>query len=410
MITWHGICAATVRLPRLVEPAALLTLGLASTLALANAPKCETEAAVTTLYSFGAFRGDGVMPQAAPFLASDGNLYGTTIVGGSEDVGTIYKVTPAGEETILLSFQGGIDGINGVAPTTSLIQGSDGALYGTSTVARGTEGTVFKITLAGAFAALNELFGNGCNANTLLQGSDGDFYGTTSASDCKSEGTVFKMTTAGQLSTLHSFSGSDGAYPGGALVQGADGNYYGTTILGGAGAGTFFRVSPSGIFTSLYSFTWANYEPFILIAGPNGSFYGASSSSVFQLTPYIVIVHEGDRYVQETYYAATTLHAFSTGYLTSLIMGSDGYLYGTADYDAGEYGTIFRMAPGGGSFSTLFTFDASTGSQPMGIIEGSDGNFYGTTSGVGDTSYPGSAGTVFAMTLACVPPSTGTKR
>jgi uncharacterized repeat protein (TIGR03803 family) len=217
--------------------------------------RITTGGAETVLYSFGASTSDGLQPYAVLFEDNEGNLYGTTNAGGAYHSGTVFKFA-AGVESLLHSFSGGsgIAGLtdDGASPVSALIQGSDGNFYGT-TGAGGAyhAGTVFRITPAGAQTVLYSFFGNygaldsddgaGPVAALVLAG-DGNFYGTTGQGGAYSAGTVFKVTPTGVETVLHSFSGStgvaavrDGEFPGaGQLILGMDGNYYGTTTQGGA--------------------------------------------------------------------------------------------------------------------------------------------------------------------------------
>jgi uncharacterized repeat protein (TIGR03803 family) len=394
MMTSHAIGSSTC-VRRLVQPAVLTALGLASSVALAGVPICEPEAFVNTLYTFGGVKGGASQPEAAPLQASDGNLYGTTGGGGSMGQGTVYKLTTSGVLTILHSFQW----TDGSAPITRLIEGSDGALYGTTLIGGAASpkglGVVFKITLDGTFTVLHALATDGsesCDPSALIQASDGNFYGTTAAQDCMSKagtdkGTVFKMTPDGVFTTLHHFDGSDGADPVTGLVEAADGYLYGQA------GGKLFRVSLSGTFTEL-----AKTGGGSLIVGPKGTFYGLGGG-VIQITPTTVYVLEGLKVVAETTYPVTTLHSFPIVYETgSLILASDGALYGTTHYNGpGGYGTLYRVDPGGGGYSLLFTFDSSDGVDAWAMAQGSDGTFYGAALGTGP-------GTIFTMNIACVPP------
>ena len=166
-------------------------------------------------------------------------------------------------------------GSDGAAPRDALVQGSDGDFYGTTTGDpgndTGSQGTVFRITPAGVLTTLHNfssLSYNDTNDDgafpgpSLVQGSDGNFYGTTSEGGNSSGGTVFSITPAGVLTTLHNFNPLNGSpenidgYAPNALVQGSDGNFYGTTGLGGSGgSGTVFSITPSGVFTTLHNFS-----------------------------------------------------------------------------------------------------------------------------------------------------------
>jgi uncharacterized repeat protein (TIGR03803 family) len=277
--------------------------------------KIALDGTYAILYSFGASPSDGIVPVAGLIQASDGNFYGMTSSGGANhcvnipqaggNCGTIFKVTPAGVETVLYSF--GSSPSDGVEPTGSLIQASDGDFYGTTldgganacSDSGGTHdcGTVFKMTPGGAETILHS-FGTStadgiAPQGTLLQGTDGAFYGTTASggdgwcgwsAGC---GTIFKMTSTGQVTIIHAFSTTsraDGYGPSQFLIQASDGNIYGTTGSGGSALsglnGTIFKMTPSGTLTTLYSFGPLNENPSDpvggLIQGTDGAFYGVT--------------------------------------------------------------------------------------------------------------------------------------
>ncbi len=244
--------------------------------------KMTPSGTVTTLVSFTGTNGIG--PVAALLQGSNGNFYGTTSLGGSNQLGTVFMVTPTGTLTTLVSFAGS----NGAAPGGALVLGTDGNFYGTtnlggSNFASGSnvgDGSVFKMTPAGVLTTLVSFNGiNGANPVAgLVLGTDGNFYGTTGEDSIINDGTVFKMTPAGVLTTLATFAGSNGDQPSAGLVQATDGNFYGTTEQGGSGAGTIFRTSAAGGLTSLVSFDSANgNDPGgNLIIGSDGNFYGTT--------------------------------------------------------------------------------------------------------------------------------------
>ena len=351
-------------------------------------------------------------PSAWLVQGSDGNFYSTTEYGGASGDGTVFQVTTNGTLTTLVSF----NGTNGGYPCAGLVQGSDGNFYGT-TPQGGLlgDGTVFQMTPAGVLTTLVSF--NGTNGSYpyagLVQGTNGNFYGTTASGGASGMGTVFEMTPAGVLTTLVSFNNTDGAVPLGALVQSSDGNFYGTTFQGGnlnyggifgnSGAGTVFKMTPSGVLTTLVDFSGGHGENPAggLVQGTNGSFYGTTSiggnlslnsgygfGTVFKMTP------AG---------ALTTLVwlNLANGYNPSagLVQGSDGNLYGTTDGGgAGIGGTVFKMTPAG-ALTTLVSFNGADGNAPAApLMRGSDGNFYGTTEYGG----PGGGGTVFQVTPAGV--------
>ena len=270
-----------------------------------------TNGVLTVLVSLNGTNGS--MPFAGLIQGSDGNLYGTTAYGGTGFTGSaqtgsgvVFKMTTNGVFTNIVLF----GGVNlGANPIGGLIQTQDGTLYGT-TVNGGTNGrgTVFKVTTNGVFASLFSFNGtNGANPfGGLLQSSNGLLYGTTSygsigynGAPSSGNGTIFSITTNGALQTLYQFSGgNDGWNPSWArLVQAADGNFYGTTFRGGTnGTGAAFQITPAGTFTPLLSFVAegdGGISPYGgLTVGPFGSFYGTTSSAgansygtVFRLLP-----------------------------------------------------------------------------------------------------------------------------
>ncbi len=371
------------------------------------------------------FTGDGAsnrgsQPQAGLVQGSDGRFYGTTIFGGVNGVGTVFKMTPAGVLTTLVEFTGSGTSSKGSSPAADLVLGSDGSFYGTTF--RGganNAGTVFKMTPAGVLTTLVEFTGNGASNNGssplagLVQGSDGTFYGTTLEGGSNS-GTVFKMTPDGVLTTLVVFSGNGasnkGAHPRAGLVQGSDGDFYGTTSEGGAASfGTVFKMTPDGVLTTLVEFTGngasnkGSYSYAGLVQGSDGSFYGTTSEggtagfgTVFKMTPAGVlttlVVFTGDGASNKGSYP-----------YAGLVQGSDGSFYGMTGFGgAADRGTVFKMTPAG-VLTTLVEFTdngaSNKGAQPRsGLVQGSDGSFYGTTSEGGTNG----VGTVFKMTSAGV--------
>jgi uncharacterized repeat protein (TIGR03803 family) len=267
--------------------------------------KITPHGGLTTLYTFCAQPNctDGYNPIARLVQGADGNIYGTTNYGGvssncNGSCGTIFKITRAGSFTTLLSF----DGTDGGNPSAGLVQGADGNFYGTTSAGGSNEncpsggcGTVFKITPGASLTTLYSFCPQpGCNDGSnpvagLVQGTDGNFYGTTETGGGNGScgggcGTVFRITPAGKLTTLHAFDSTDGSWPTAGLVKGTDGNLYGTTELGGASqsGGTAFRITPAGTLTTLYSFclksncTDGRSPTGGLVQATNGKFYGTT--------------------------------------------------------------------------------------------------------------------------------------
>jgi uncharacterized repeat protein (TIGR03803 family) len=306
----------------------------------------------------------------------------------------------------------GFDGTNGEYPDFgSLVQGLDGNFYGVTFSGGpppGGNGTVFRVDPEGDITTLYS-FAVGYPQATLDLGKDGTLYGTTLEGGEFGDGSVFQITYSGQLTTLHSFNGSDGASPLGGLVLGTDGNLYGTTSEGGVdNFGTVFKINPSGDFATIHSFEHSDGSaPFGgLVQASDGNFYGTTSNggeyfydgTIFKITPAGKL---------------TTLYSFNENAGTgstpqgSLIQARDGNFYGTTYFGgANNGGTVYRLDRSG-SFTTLYNFcsesNCEDGSTPFqGVIQGFDGNLYGTTSaggsiGGGCPNFDG-CGTVFGLT------------
>jgi uncharacterized repeat protein (TIGR03803 family) len=356
---------------------------------------------LTTLHSFAGT--DGSTPNAGLTIGSDGNYYGTTFGGGTNQLGTIFKITPAGALTAIHNFAG-TDGSNPYGP---LAFGNDGNFYGTtSSGGTASMGTVFQITPAGALTTLHTFAGSDGSypfAGLTLAGN-GNFYGVTSSGGVNGDGTVFVITTAGTLTTLHNFGGVDGSSPDAALILGSDGNLYGTTANGGAHGyyGTVFQVTPAGSLTTIYSFGFTDGSgPIGSLTAGNGLFYGATSNGGAN-------TQFGNVFSVTSTGALSILTSFSgaNGAVpeAALTMGNDGNLYGTTLAGGSEpvYGAIFQLTPAG-ALTTILPFSFGNGANPTASLTlASDGSFYGTTSGGGASGY----GTVFRF-VAC-PPCTAT--
>jgi uncharacterized repeat protein (TIGR03803 family) len=251
---------------------------------------------------------------------------------------------------------------------------------------------------------------NGANPYVgLTQGRDGSLYGTTIDGGAYGAGNVFKINLSGGLTSLYSFCAQtncpDGQYPDTVLVLGMDGNFYGTTQSGGTngGYGTVFKITASGALTTLHSFDAADgAAPYgSLVLAINGDFYGTTNvgggfggGNVFKITPGGTL---------------TTLYTFcSQGGCADgqypvgpLIEGSDGNIYGTTHAGGNNSctdgcGTVFKITLSG-NLTTLHSFDATDGDYPYGgVVEGPAGTFYGTTGGGGADN----VGTVFGMTAS----------
>ena len=403
-----------------------------------NKPRCVTKACgifllwatgaiilpgqtLTTLHSFNGT--DGSYPRAALVQATNGNLYGTTAASGTSARGTIFKITSSGTLTTLYTFcPNNSHCSDGASPLGALAQGSDGDLYGTTDAGGSGHGTIFKSTPDGVLKTLYSFCPHGdCTDGSdpsagLVLGTDGNWYGTTSAGGVSGIGTVFKITPSGELTTLYRFCMQshcpDGRNPSSGLVQGNDGNFYGTTQYGGANDdGTVFKITPSGELATLHSFEGTDGDvPNALVQGTDGDFYGTTESgganvfygTVFKIAPTGQL---------------TTLHSFCSQsgcadgdtLFAGLIQGSDGNFYGTTFIGgANSNGTVFKITPTG-ELTTLYSFcsqnSCTDGYQPLGaVFQDTNGKLYGTTGygGSSNACYDG-CGTVFSLSVGLVP-------
>jgi len=345
---------------------------------------------------------------------ADAALYGTASSGGSNNLGTIFKLNKDGNGyTNLHNFTG--SGSDGAAPLAGLLKGSDGALYGTTSQGGSNNvGTVFKLNIDGSgysvLRQLSTLFGEGRNPQAgLLEGSDGALYGTTYAGGSNSVGTAFKLEKNGTLYRVivgFSSNAGDATGPQGGVALGTNGLLYGTTRNGGAyGFGTIYNLHHDGSgYVVLHSFSGTNGDGNSAwgqrLLASDGWFYGTTHSGGSNGVGTIFKVnHEGTGYA--VLYHFTVLYNFvgtngDGGYPASgLSEGSDGALYGTTFYGGTTgNGTVFKCSKDLTSYQVLHSFTNTDGSAPEAIvIQGTDGALYGTT------YYGGSShlGTVFRL-------------
>ena len=345
-----------------------------------------------TFHVMHAFNGtDGANPYVGLVQGTDGNLYGTTIDGGVNSGGNVFKLTPGGKVTSLYDFCSQPNCLDGQYPVTVLIQGADGNFYGT-TQSGGTYtfGTVFKITPTGTLTVLHSFNGyDGANPyGSLMLAANGDFYGSADVGGAYGAGTIFTITPGGALTTLYNFCAkprcTDGQYPAGQLIQASDGNLYGVTHAGGDyancnvdGCGTIFKMSLSGKLTTLHTFeaTDGEYPYGGLIEDGNGVFYGTTSAGGAG--------NDGIVFTITSSGAFNTLYSFSGpdgSEPYAMLLGSDGNFYGTTLYGGTEFprGSVFEITPSG-TLTNLHTFDGRHGKNPYsGLVQHTDGNFYGT--------------------------------
>jgi len=341
----------------------------------------------------------GYLPYSQALVQGfDGNFYGTTQTGGAHGSGTVFKLTPSGTVTAIYSFCAQQHCADGANPGPGLVLNTDGNFYGSATNGGAySHGTIFKITPVGTLTTLHSFCQqtscpDGRPPSAMVLAADGNFYGTTDSRGAHNYygGTIFKITPSGSLTTLYSFCAlpkcADGREPNG-LIQATDGNFYGTTL-----GDTVFKVTASGILTTLYTFCSQKvgtncldgsfpYAPLVQSAG--GTFYGTTGvggangyGTVFKITSSGTL---------------TTLYSFcsqnnctdGSDPQTALVQATDGKLYGTTTGGGGYgNGTVFKITSGG-TPTTLYSFCSQTnctdGSEPNGLLQATNGNFYGTT-------------------------------
>ncbi len=296
-------------------------------------------------------RTEGAYPEGSLTVGRDGNLYGTTSAGGPANRGSVFRISIDGTFTVLHQFSGS----EGWAPWSAPVEDAQGNWYGT-TLHGGTldGGTVYRIASDGSFATLRNFSGNidavdGADPQAgLMLASDGNLYGTTMAGGGigRNAGTVFRINSQGKLTTLHVFSYDDGSIPEQALTTGPDGALYGTTSIGGAqGVGTVFRITPDGAFSSLFSFSGADVRSSptsALTPAPDGGFYGQQAQGGTNMTGAIFHMTITGGYTDlYDFPAPGTAGIYPEG---SLVIGSDGALYGTTlDGGQNDGGTVFRF-------------------------------------------------------------------
>ena len=415
-LSWNRVLRMTV-----VISLRTLALALLCTLLGAAAP-LSAASTETVLYSFqkGAH---GQSPNGGLVRDAKGNFYGTTSEGGllhnncgSGGCGTVFKVTPAGVETVLYSFTG-TNG-DGNIPGSGLMLDANGNLYGTTVAGgNGGHGTVFEVAPNGAETVLYKFTGRSDGATPdagLMRDAKGNLYGTTLGGGLKSQGAVFELTPAGSENALFSFNGPDGASPRSTLIQ-AGGNFYGTASGGGgssacaSGCGVVFELSSNATETVLHVFTGGadGARPVgSLVQDAQGNLFGTATNggrlnkacptgcgTVYKLSP-----SPGGTWT------FTVLHKFTgegDGYYPAggVVMDANGNLYGLTGGNTcwGNTcaGSLYEISAAG-TETILYKFKGKADGQfPAGSLVLDDkGNLYGTTYAGGANGY----GTVFKVT------------
>jgi uncharacterized repeat protein (TIGR03803 family) len=401
----------TLRLRTLV----VFALPLAAPLLAMNASAQTSPPGLTVLHAFNG--SDGNFPSAPLLQASDGNFYGTTYYGGDDGhgclqgcEGTVFKITPQGQFTLLHTFVGGgttpvyQEGRN---PSGGLVEGPDGDLYGTTFnggfVTQAASGIVYKISKTGQFQKLHDFCGFvGCHdggnpQGSLLLGRDGYFYGTTTSPPAFP--IAFRISSTGDsYSVIAQFYNTGLGTPQKGLVQASDDNFYGVST------GGVYRITPLGGFGPLYFFLPASdgSGTDALIQAADGNLYGANYSGPGNTGTVFRISLDGN------FQKILNLSAATTGTVpNALVQSSDGNLWGTtsASTVGGAGGKVYSITTDGTLLTSAYLTTSNTGIQPDApLIQAADGKLYGTASSYGRLpNGQFASGTVFVVDAGLAP-------
>jgi uncharacterized repeat protein (TIGR03803 family) len=380
----------------------MYTIAVISVFALATLSPAQT---FTTLHNFTG-RSDGGFSTAGLVQDPSGNLYGITNAGGDlknncapYGCGVVFKVRTTGRETVLHTFTNTPDG---AGPSAPVARDKAGNLYGTTVgggSGNGSYGTVFKIDTAGKETVLYSFTGgsDGCAPyQGLTMDKAGNLYGTALSCGSSYNGTIFKVHSAGNFTVLHRFTGSDGSTPGyGRLAMDEVGNIYGVTNSGGTyNRGVLYKLSKSGKLAVLYSFKGGTTDGW----GATGTVALDKAGNVYGTTTLGGPTENGTIWKVSATGKETILHNFAGGASdgcapSGVTRDSQGNLYGvTPNCGPSNLGVLYRLSESG-TFTLLHTFDFSDGALPFGeVLRTSKGALYGTT-GDGGT---GRNGTVWS--------------
>lgn len=332
-------------------------------------------------------------PFAAVTEGSDEMLYGTTYgTGSGTNLGAVFRIGRDGNNFQVMHF---FTASEGDTPSAPVIECTNGVLYGTTWL-DGTNdaGSIYSINKDGSGFAVIHFFNYATNdgaasVSALLQASDGLLYGTAQfgGNTPGSDGVVFRLDLTGtNFNLLHSFTNSDGIYPQASLIEGTNGLLYGTTYDGGiSNAGTVFSIDKDGSNLSvIHNFAGGTNDGVSsyanLLKGPNGKLYGTTvSGGQYGQGIAFSLDYNGSNY--------TVLHNFGgpgdgQQPYDNLVLGPDGNLYG-ATYTGRAGGTVFHMNADGSNYVVTAIFTGTNGLFPNPLIVGTDGEFYGTCNGGG---------------------------
>ena len=363
----------------------------------ATVPMMATE---NVLYNF-ANPPDAYGPKCNLVLDAAGNMYGTTFSGGANNLGAVFKVTPAGTESVVYSFAGGVDGSHPIAGL--FFDKKTGNFYGTTVSGGATNtGTVFMLTPTGTETVLYSFKGglDGANPYASVVKVGANLFGTTYNGGAHGYGTVFKVTAAGKETVLHDFDSSfptrDGSFPYAGLTLNK-GVLYGTTTLGGASnLGIVYSITKTGAYTLLYSFKGGSTDG----QSPNAGVTFDKSGNLYGTTYGGGADNAGVVYKLGGTVGDTVLHHFARNSADGInpyasLIFIKGNLYGTTlQGGSANAGTVFKITPGG-TETVLHTFTGGAdGYNPYSaLVLGAKNTFYSTTLQGGTSNL----GTVFKL-------------
>lgn len=344
--------------------------------------------AITQLFGFacdstGQTCVDGENPNSL-IQSSDGNFYGTAPFSGSDtqtSFGTVFKITPSGQLTVIYTFRPNQNHeyANGAAPS-SLVEGNDGFLYGTTIYGGNTNGAgvVFKLSKTGVIHTLHQFCSlaqcaDGSGPDHLMLASDGNLYGATQQQG-NTGGVLFRITPSGSYKVLHTFDLNTEGPAGLGMTEASDGNLYGTTVGAQTVITSLFRLTPAGKFTVLHIFHYAQFPDSSPILAANGKLYGALSRFSDQVKLGIFECNLSGQEFQQI-----PLQISFNSSIPHILQASDGNLWGTNIGDGDSHnGTIVSLSPHGKTLQNV-SFEGTNGSVPDAVVQSSDGTILGLT-------------------------------
>ena len=336
-----------------------------------------------------------------------GNLYGTTLSGGAWGGGTVFRLKKDGSHYRVIHHFNGNHGKEGIAPASPLVEAPDGFFYGTTSDGGPyNAGSLYRVGANGARYRVMRQLGvhpeEGQNpSGGLAWDGHKNFYGATALGGRALLGTIFKMSVGGSFQTLWNFSasGGDGVTPRAPLVRDERGTFYGATEAGGvANLGVVFSIGPDG---SDYKILWS-FPGGLLGGQSHGVTLDRTNGTLYGVTARGGIGDHGTVFRLNTNGSYKLLHLFK-GFpddgerpFGGLLEGSDGLLYGTTSQGGSRYGgTVFSVDKDSHGYRVLAEFSLSSGASPEAkLIEGRDGALYGTCR---FGNFFGSGGSIFKL-------------